>query len=112
MDVFGAVVFMFLQATTPPPQRVVLAFALDPAHEGLPIVVQTYQGNQFCENVRTLGNERQCDVMVVRPNMLRLSTIRKDGLFGQWSNFTEIPEAGNGSGLPGVVRITFAGVMP
>lgn len=102
---------LFLQAT-PAPHRVVLGLALDPAHDGLPIVVQTYEGSQICANVRTLGNERQCEVMIIKPNMLRLSTLRKDGLFGQWSDFVEIPETGNGSGLPGTVRITFAGVMP
>jgi hypothetical protein len=109
LTVISLALGLFLQAALPVPQRVVLAFALDAAHDGVPIVVQTYQGSHVCANVQAMGNERQCEVVIVRPNMLRLSTIRRDGTFGQWSAFIEVPETGNGNGPPGMFRVTFVG---
>jgi hypothetical protein len=42
--------------------------------------------------------------------MIRMWAVNPDGTYGQPSNFVEL--AGVGTGRPGVIRVTFAGLMP
>jgi hypothetical protein len=104
---FAFVVPLLVQAILPVP--VAIAFADDAALRNRPILVQSYQDTQACANIRTVGAERQCDVMIVRPNMLRMWAVNPDGTYGQSSNFIEILASGDGA--PGVFRVTFAGPM-
>lgn len=104
---FFAGVFFLVQAATP--TLVPIAFADDAALRNLPIMVQSYQGTQLCANLRTVGAERQCDALIVQPNMIRLWAVNPDGTYGQPSNFVEIRATGDGP--PGAFRVTFAGVM-
>jgi hypothetical protein len=101
------VVPLLVQALTP--VQVSIAFADEAALRNRPILVQTYQGTQPCTNIRTVGAERHCDVLIVRPNMVRMWAVNPDGTYGQPSNFIEI--RADGDGPPGAFRVTFAGVM-
>jgi hypothetical protein len=107
--VIAAFIFGALMQAAPAPVTISLAFADDEPLRNRPILVQSYQGTQPCTNVRTIGAERQCDVTALRPNMIRMWAVNADGTYGQPSNFVELADVG--AGRPGVIRVTFAGVM-